>query len=182
MIRKMMPIQEFEDYLISNLGEVYSKKRNRYLSLKIPKNKKRYVQVVLHKNGKHYYKQIHRLVVTHFLNIPKNEYFEVNHIDGNKLNNKITNLEIVTHEQNMAHASKNGLFINSYRGVNQYSIDNLLLNSFKSLTDASKYIVKNKLANTNDFNYIRQHLWNCINYKNNFAYGFIWRYASNENI
>ena len=55
---------------------------------------------------------IHRLVAHHFVRIPEDlseESLEVNHIDGNKLNNRWDNLEWVTHKGNMAHASATGL-------------------------------------------------------------------------
>ena len=51
---------------------------------------------------------VHRLVVTSFIKgIPKG--LAVNHIDGNKLNNDLTNLEIVTYSENMKHAYATGL-------------------------------------------------------------------------
>ena len=60
---------------------------------------------------------MHRLVAHHFVSIPKyllvqgltKESLEVNHIDGNKLNNRWDNLEWTTHDGNMAHASSTGL-------------------------------------------------------------------------
>ena len=55
---------------------------------------------------------IHRLVAHHFVRVPKDlseESLEVNHIDGNKLNNRCDNLEWVTHKGNMEHASSTGL-------------------------------------------------------------------------
>jgi len=51
----------------------------------------------------------HRLVVEAFIGEIK-DGFEVNHIDGNKLNNNVSNLEIVSHLENMSHASRNGLY------------------------------------------------------------------------
>ena len=60
---------------------------------------------------------MHRLVAYHFVHVPKDlvdqgttkESLEVNHIDGNKLNNNWHNLEWTTHNGNMAHASVTGL-------------------------------------------------------------------------
>ena len=60
------------------------------------------------KNQQHY---VHRLVAEHFIG-PCPSGCEINHIDGIKTNNLAENLEYVTHEQNMKHASRYGLFRN----------------------------------------------------------------------
>lgn len=59
--------------------------------------------VVLTVNGKKLYPNVHRLVAKSFVPNP-NMYTEVNHIDGNKLNNDASNLEWVTSSQNKIHA------------------------------------------------------------------------------
>jgi len=51
---------------------------------------------------------IHRLVATTFLEQPSDRY-EVNHKDGNPLNNSLENLEWVTRSENMSHAYRIGL-------------------------------------------------------------------------
>lgn len=69
---------------------------------------KRYLVVSLSEGGKRWYKRIHRLVAEVFLPNPHG-WEEVNHIDGNKLNNDVSNLEWCTREQNMRHAEANHL-------------------------------------------------------------------------
>lgn len=58
--------------------------------------------VNLYKNGKNKIKKIHRIVAENFIPNPENKP-EVNHIDGNKQNNKVDNLEWVTKSENVKH-------------------------------------------------------------------------------
>lgn len=73
------------------------------------KNNKGYLCIHLYKNSKCYKFQIHRLLAKYFIPNP-NKYNEVNHIDGNPLNNSLDNLEWCTHQENILHAVKTGLF------------------------------------------------------------------------
>lgn len=67
-----------------------------------------YKVVTLAKNGKVKQFLVHRLVAEAFIPNPDNKP-EVNHIDGDKLNNKVENLEWVNHSENMLHAHTTGL-------------------------------------------------------------------------
>lgn len=67
-----------------------------------------YLMVNLYNNDKKKTCLIHRLVATHFIDNPENKPC-VNHIDGNKENNDIPNLEWATHSENMVHAYNTGL-------------------------------------------------------------------------
>lgn len=100
------PIENYEQYSISNLGNVYSSKRNRIL--KPTNTTKGYVQVHLSKNGNVVNAPIHRLVAKAFIANPFNK-LQVNHIDGNKHNNRVENLEWCTNSENQKHAIKLGL-------------------------------------------------------------------------
>ena len=68
-----------------------------------------YLQVKLYKNGKPKHWKVHRLVMMAFVGIPPRNS-EVNHKNGNKHDNTLQNLEYVTHEENVKHAVKNGLW------------------------------------------------------------------------
>lgn len=68
-----------------------------------------YRQVKLSKNGKSNYIAIHRLVAEAFIEKPHvEEKLEVNHKDCNRENNCVTNLEWVTHKENIQHSIKMG--------------------------------------------------------------------------
>lgn len=83
---------------ICSIGESYKKfyKRGQY------------PMVQLRKNGKFKSFLVHRLVAIHFIPNPENKR-EVNHIDGNKNNTSLSNLEWNTPEENMKHAYSIGL-------------------------------------------------------------------------
>jgi len=96
-------------YAISNKGNVRSLSKygkNGHL-LKLTKTAKGYLRVPLGEPSRHF--RVHRLVAKAFLK-EFTEGCEINHKDGNKSNNDVDNLEIVTHSKNMFHAYNNGLF------------------------------------------------------------------------
>jgi len=97
----------FGNYLVFSNGEVYSLISNKYI--KKFKNDRGYNQISL--KGK-VYKQ-HRLVAQLFIDNPEKKK-EVNHKDGNKMNNDISNLEWCTRLENMQHAYKAGLIVNKH--------------------------------------------------------------------
>ena len=100
-------IEEYEGlYQVSNLGRVYSVKRNKYK--KLSKDKDGYLFVCISKQGKHKGYRVHRLVAQAFIPNPENKP-QINHIDGDKTNNVMKNLEWVTCKENIIHAHKNGL-------------------------------------------------------------------------
>ena len=71
-----------------------------------------YYLVSISKNNKSKPHKVHRMLAKAFIPNP-NEYGCVNHIDGDKLNNNLSNLEWVNHLQNMQHAFRTGLVNNS---------------------------------------------------------------------
>lgn len=90
------------DYEVSSQGRVRHKYTKRVRKLELHDN--RYLRIKLHK--KNY--RVHRLVGLYFIPNPDNKP-EINHIDGNKQNNHIDNLEWVTVEENNRHALECGL-------------------------------------------------------------------------
>lgn len=99
-------IEDFPDYKVSNKGRVMRIKG--YKLIKPFDNGRGYNCVHLYKNGKRYNKRIHRLVAEAFIE-GREEGYEVNHIDGNKKNNFVDNLEWCTRSENIKHAYNTGL-------------------------------------------------------------------------
>lgn len=138
-------------YQISNLGRVrgldrYSNNYSNYLTGKTNKrkiygriltNKKgKYLFVMLSKNGRYKTKSIHRLIAEAFIENPNN-YNCVNHIDGNKYNNSINNLEWCTTSENNTHAYRNGLNKRN-KEVLQYDKKGKLIKKWNSVRQAGK--------------------------------------------
>src|SRR5690606_3759485 len=97
-------IKDF-NYSVSNLGRVKSNKSGRVL--KPWKLRQGYLQIGLMRDGSRYRFLVHRLVAEAFL--PRKDYqTDVNHIDLNKFNNTVSNLEWVSKEENMQHAFSMG--------------------------------------------------------------------------
>lgn len=109
-------IQGYEGlYQISNMGNVKTLKRttsyNRIIEEKIKSQREKYdgyLRVTLCKNGKKSTIAVHRLVAQTFIPNPINKP-QVNHIDCNKKNNCVDNLEWADNFENMRHAWENGL-------------------------------------------------------------------------
>jgi hypothetical protein len=94
-------------YKVSNKGKVKNSLTNKRLSP--GKDKDGYLQVIIYDvNGKAWTRKIHRLVALAFIPNPKN-YPEINHINGDKTDNSVKNLQWVTRKENMEHAWKIGL-------------------------------------------------------------------------
>lgn len=93
-------------YQVSNSGIILSVKRNKYR--KIRTDKFGYSIIGLNKGGKQYQFFVHRIVAEVFIPNPDN-LAEVNHIDGNKQNNRAENLEWCSHYENIHHAFDTGL-------------------------------------------------------------------------
>lgn len=126
---------------VSNLGRIYREKRN-----KLTYGHKRadgYMECKI--DGTSYY--VSRLIAFAFIerssdlsNIPY-EKLEVNHIDGNKTNNTIGNLEWVTPGENVRHAINN-LHRDGVRIVTQYDLSGKLMAKYRNSMEAAKAINK----------------------------------------
>ena len=122
MKEKWKDIESFESYKISNLGKVKNKNTNNIL--KPIQNPRGYLSAFLYKGGKVHNLKIHRLVAKAFLPNPNN-LPQVNHKDGNKSNNSITNLEWCSASDNIKHAFKNGLMSSNCKEKEEHKLHKL---------------------------------------------------------
>lgn len=99
-------VDGFEEYEVSDSGAIRNKS-TRHL-LKPWSATGGYLYVAFYRNGKGHTKRLHRIVAKAFCENPKGKP-QINHIDGNKTNNRADNLEWCYHSENMIHAYENGL-------------------------------------------------------------------------
>ena len=98
----MQPINDFSKYLIDRDGRVFSTISNKYLKPTVF-NVGYYYLTLINDNGLKKKVALHRLLANTFIPNPYNKP-EVNHRDGNKLNNSLGNLEWVTPSENIRNA------------------------------------------------------------------------------
>jgi len=82
---------------------------------------------------------LHRLVAFTFLENPENKAY-VNHIDGNKTNNSLVNIEWNTPNENSLHSHKTGLNKGNKRKISQYDLELIKIKEFNSIIEASKFL------------------------------------------
>ena len=169
-------LKGFEDkYKISSDGNLLNKNNNTRVNTRISKDG--YVYVSLYYNKKTYIKTLHQLVAQTFVEKDNNNSLEINHKDGNKLNNNIDNLEWVTNKENIKHAWKNKLFESVRKASKRYGKDNpnakkvcqiknnAIVEVFDTIKEAS---IKTKTNKTN--------IGKCCNNKRKTANGFEWHF------
>lgn len=99
-------IEEFPNYSISKLGVIRNLKTGKII--KPYTNWNGYIRIALMKNGKRYSRAVHRLLAQTYISNPNDLPF-INHIDGKKDNNSLSNLEWCNKSHNMRHAHRLGL-------------------------------------------------------------------------
>ena len=122
-------------YQVSNIGRVKSLTTSNLKVLTLFKNS--YHKLVLYKHNKQSTCYIHQLVAKAFIPNPDHK-IAINHIDGNKLNNNVNNLEWVTALENITHAIKHDLFNNNGE-----------LNGCSKLTESQVLEIDNLLKSKN---------------------------------
>lgn len=182
-------------YQASNLGRIKRIQRNakhphskiRLLKEKIlipyeqipPGRRDGYLRTTLFNNGKSQKKFTHNLIAITFIDGKTSEKKFVNHIDGNKKNNTLSNLEWVTSSENINHAFENELrkrgfgklFSNKSRAINQLTLNGEIIMSYPSINSAHE-LTKISKGNIGSV---------CRNMRQS-AGGFRWQYANLKQI
>lgn len=169
-------IFDFPNYEVSNKGNIRSKEYNDSLdhlrsSKKIKKqvNNCGYEYVILsNKEEKHKTLTVHRIVAKTFIPNPE-EKEDVNHIDGNKLNNNVNNLEWTTTQENIIKRYEIGIDGNNYKRVSQFDKDGNLVGSFLSSYEAERIT-----------GISRTHIGGCCRGERLTAGGYVWKFEIEE--
>jgi len=149
MVELWKTVKDFPKYECSNTGRIKNKQSGRILK-PCPKYSRGewgylHVSMMTNDNKKSKRQFVHRVFAKTWIPNPDNKPC-VNHIDGNKQNNALSNLEWSTWSENNKHAfdtglkyTKSGKDSPSARHCVQISLDGFLLNSFDSIIEASKH-------------------------------------------
>ena len=137
--RNILKNEGFENYSVSDHGNVINDKTGR--SLQGTENRHGYLGVDLMKNKTRHKKLIHRLNAEAFLLNPENKKC-VDHIDNNRLNNKLINLRFATHSQNSQNTKLSSKNKSGTKGVNWNK---------KSMKWTAKIMIKGKSIHLGSF-------------------------------
>ena len=161
-------IENYEGlYQISSFGRVYSVRRGKFLKPK--KCNGKYLQVGLRKNGKQKWYLVHRLVASAFLENPSNLQ-DVNHRDENPSNNRVENLEWMSHKENINYGTRTQRQkAKLSKVVQQFTKQGEFVAEFPSLREASRQTRINL-----------GHIFSCCNGRYKSTGGFVWRYKQKE--
>lgn len=158
---------EVTDYSVSTEGEVRKDSSNYVLCHSLQQD---YHHVTLNIQGKQKRMRVHRLVAEAFIPNPDNKPY-VNHIDGNKGNNNVNNLEWVTPSENIQHAVAIGLFKSGVaRAVIQYDLKGNEMMTFESASEAARQTGSSQ-----------SHITQCCKRQRETDHDYQWRYADDPN-
>jgi len=139
-INQVEGFESYNDYVLYEDGTIISHKKGKETLIKGYDNGKGYLLVDLHYKYKRGVK-IHRLIALAFVPNPNNKP-QVNHINGDKSDNRAINLEWVTNSENQLHANKFGLrqykydHTKEHKHVKQHSLDGTFIKEYTSIGTA----------------------------------------------
>ena len=161
-VETFVKIEGFEKYEVSNLGKVRNIKSGR--TLKPSLHTDGYLRHNLCENNKQKKLYLHRIIATAFIDNP-GEKPCVNHIDENKLNNDLSNLEWCTVKENNIHGTRTKRAAEKCSiKVIQLDLNDNVLNEFESMTQAGQETG----TSVGDIS-------NCCNGRSKSAGGYKWR-------
>ena len=158
-------ITEASNYEVSTNGQVRNRTTKKILKGRLSKNGYLQVSIKIDATQKFCNRYIHRLVALHFIQNPNNKR-EVNHIDGNKENNTLSNLEWVTSSENQKHRHLIGNKKTSNRHIGMFNKKGEMVKDFNSILEAVAYFNKTSRVNID----------NALQGKQYTAYGYVWKY------
>lgn len=166
-------VKDYEGlYQVSNLGRIKSLKYGKERILKYSINRNGYLMTYLYKKCKSQKYYVQRLVALHFIenDDPFNKT-QVNHIDEDKTNNRVSNLEWITPKENSNHGSRNKRISKSCKNgklskkVLQFTKDNVFIREFPSLLEVERQL-----------GFLHGQISRCCNRKQKYAYGYLWKF------
>ena len=161
-------VSEYEDYMASSEGDIISLKTKKKLTGGLKPTG--YREVILFKDGTQKSLLVHRIIAQIFCE-KKEGATEVNHINGNKDDNRACNLEWVTHEDNLKHAYETGLMPNDATpkavvATNMETGEQML---FPSIYKAARF-----------FGISQGNICSCCKKARPYANGYYWDYLTQE--
>ena len=161
-VETFVKIEGFEKYEVSNLGKVRNIKSGRILKPHL--NHNGYLKHHLYRHDKQKELFLHRIIATAFIDNP-GEKPQVNHIDENKLNNDLSNLEWCTAKENLIHGTRTKRAAEKWsKKVIQLDLNDNVLNEFESMGQAER-----------ETGVPRSNISHCCNGKRKSAGGYKWR-------
>ena len=163
-------ISEFPNFEISINADIRNIRTKKLRKISI--GKRGYPVCSFCKKGKLYLRTLHTLFAKAFIPNPNN-LPQINHIDGNKNNCSIENLEWCTAKQNNIHARNTGLHkSDGDKAVLQYDLEGNLIKEFKSASEASRIL---KISRSNICN-VCNHRKNQKGYEYKTYKNYIWKW------
>ena len=166
--------------MVSDMGNVLSlnyKHKKTPHKMSLSASSTGYLHVQLYKNKKPYTKTVHSLVAEAFIPNPESKT-EINHIDGDKTNNRVSNLEWNTRSENQLHSIKHGLRKSSpnlgrfgknnacSKRIIQCDLSGNPIREWDSISDAARYYgIRSSTIST------------CLTGRRPTMHGFVWKYS-----